>query len=104
MPADLATRLLSEVLQGDLNSVIVHLLVLGSIFVSSIGGAVEELDDYGNWRLTRPLDPRGATHVDHSIQIEIVDIVIELVHLDAARRLVTDAQHLGAGADRRNVL
>src|SRR6185503_20344937 len=97
-------RLLAEILQGNLNSVIVHLLILGPEFLAPVGGTMEELDHHPHRSLPWPLDPRRAADVDHAVEIEVVDVMIELVHLDASGGLIADAQHLRARTNGGYVL
>src|SRR6476659_4326476 len=87
-------RLLAEIFQRNLNSVIVHLLILGPEFLAPVRGTMEELDHHPDRGLPWPLDPRRAADVDHAVEIEVVDVVIELVHLYTAGGLIADAQHL----------
>src|SRR5215510_39655 len=96
-------RLFAEILQRDRNPFVVHFLILGAELLAAVGGAVEELDDVADRRPFRRLDPGGASHVDHAVEIEVIDIVEERAHR-YTERFVADAQHFGARADRRNML
>src|SRR5262245_47638789 len=96
-------RLFAEILQRDRNPFVVHFLILGAELLPAVGGAVEELDDIADLLTFGRLDSRGASYVDHTIEIEIIDIVEERTHR-YTWGFIADAQHFGARADRRNVL
>lgn len=72
--------LLSEVFQGNLNSIVVHLLILGPELLAAVGGAVEKLADLANWRVWLAFEKSGAADVDRAVEIEVVDVLIELAH------------------------
>src|SRR4051812_636065 len=98
------TPLFAEIFQRDLDPFVIHFLVLAAELLAAVGGAMEELDDVGDRCPFGRLDACGAAYVDHAVEIEVIDIVIELPHRHTPGGLVTDAQHFGARARRWNVL
>jgi hypothetical protein len=70
--------------------------------LAAVGGAVEELDDVADLLPFGRLDPSGASHVDHTVEIEIIDIVEERTHR-YTWGLIADAQHFGTRSDRSNM-
>src|SRR5216683_1796759 len=71
---DNVARLIAKIFQRDLDPFIIHLLILGPKLVATVGGAMEELGHGRDGRLTRTFDSRRAAHVDHTVEIEVVDI------------------------------
>ena len=49
-------------------------------------------------------EPGRAANVDRTVEIKVVDIVVEIAHQQSGHRLIADAQHLGARADWSYVL
>src|SRR5262245_8046488 len=90
-------------LQRDRNPFVVHFLILGAELLAAVGGAVEELDDVADRRAFGWLNPGGAAHVYHAVEIEIIDIVEERTHR-YPECFIANTQHFGARADRRDTL
>src|SRR6476646_2225352 len=100
-------RLFAKILQRDLDALIVHLLEIGLELVTTFGAAREELDDMRDRCAILPLerlDPCRRTDVNEAIEVVVDHVVKQCVDVDAARRLVPDAKHLGAIARRSNML
>src|SRR5215471_13387967 len=99
-------RLFSEILEGDLDAVVVHLLILGLVLVAALGAAMVESGDTRNGDTARPverLDLRRRSNIGKTIEIVVSHIVIQGPDVYAAQRLVADTQHLQPVALRRNV-
>src|SRR5438477_10213 len=96
-------RLFAEIFQRDLNPFVIHVLIFGAELLATVAGAVQELDDVADRRSFGRLDPGGASHVDHAVEIEVIDIVEERTHR-YTECFIADTQHFGARADWRDML
>src|SRR5258705_72143 len=92
--------LFAQILERSLDAVVVKLLIVAAKLVAASGTAVEKLCHHSHRSMRQTFEPRGAANVDRAIKIKVVDIVIEVADQQARHRLVADAQHFRAGADR----
>src|SRR5206468_1408944 len=97
-------KLLAEIFQCDLDALVIHLLIAGAILITAICAAMEKLDHRSDQGLTLTFDACGASDIDHAVEIEVIDIVVELAHCWSTRRLVADAKHLCSRPEWRNML
>src|SRR5262245_42974130 len=65
---------------------------------------MEELADRAYRGMRRPLELRRTADVNGDVEIVIINIMIDLAYLRPVDRLTSNAQHLGTGAERSNVL
>src|SRR6266446_10602645 len=101
-----SARLFSKILKRDLDAFVVHLLVLGLELLAALCAAMEEPDDVRNRDTTRPIqrvDLRRRSDIEKTVEIEVVDVVIQGADVYAPQRLVADAEHFRPVALRRNV-
>src|SRR5262249_10912837 len=102
----LAGRLLPKILERDLDAVVVHLLVLGQELLAALCAAMEEADDVANRDTTGPIDRvdfRRRSDIEKTVEIEVIDVIIQGTDVDAPQRLVADAEHFQAVAFRRDI-
>lgn len=83
--------LLTKMLESDLNALIEKLLIFPTELIAAIGAAMEELRHCPDRRMRLALDLCGAAHIGHAVEIVIDDIVVDLTHHYAYRRLAADA-------------
>src|SRR5262249_17107321 len=87
---------LAEILQRDLDALVVHLLELIFELIAPLGAAGEKLDDMRD-RPRRPIDLFDLcrrAHVNEAVKIIVGNVIIERPEIEAAQRLVADAEHL----------
>src|SRR5262245_54653657 len=96
--------LFAQILERSLDAVVVELLIFGAKLVAASGTAVEKLCHHSKRSMRQTVEPRGAANVDRAIKVKVVDVVIEVADQEARHRLVADAQHFCACADRGYVL
>src|SRR6185503_3713975 len=83
-----AKALFAQILEGDLDALVVHLLIVGAKLIAAAGGAVEKLTDHPDGRMRLAVEAGGAANVDRAIEIEIDHVVVELAHQQARHRLM----------------
>src|SRR5262249_60047086 len=85
-------------------AVVIEFLVIAAKVATAIGAAMKILRYDSDRRMRLAFESRRAANVDRAVEIEIVDIVVKVAHQQSGHRLIADAQHLGARADRSYVL
>ena len=99
-------RLFSEIFKRDLDTIVVHLLVLRLELFAALRAAMEESDDVRNRCTTRPInciDLRRRSDIEKTVEIEVIYVIIQGANVYAPQRLVADAEHFQPVALRRNV-
>src|SRR5260221_4701358 len=105
-PGNLVRRLLSEILQRDLDAIVVHLLIFGLGLLTTLRAAMKELDHIRDWGTRRPIeriDPRRRSHIGQTVEIKVNHVVVQGTDIYASRRLIADTEHFCPVALRRNV-
>src|SRR6516225_6864318 len=96
MTSDLSS-LFTEILEGNLNSLVVHFLEVVAELFAALRAAGKKFCDVCNWGMRRPIkcfDQCRRTHVNQSVEIIVDHVIIQCANVDATRGLVSDAQHL----------
>src|SRR5262249_38153142 len=99
-----ANELLAEILQGNLDTVIVELLIVAAELVAAIGPTMKKLTDDPDRGMRLALEFGGAADVNGTVEIIIINVMIDLPDLQPVGRLAPDTEHLGPRANTCNVL
>ena len=74
-------QLLTEVFEGNIDAVVIELLVLVLELIAATCPAMEELGDRPDWRIGRSIHPCRRSEIDETVQVVVDDIVIQLADL-----------------------
>src|SRR5580704_6149934 len=99
----LSVPLFAQVFQRELDSFVVHFLIVGTILIAAAGAAMEEL----NYHTDRP--PRRTFNLGRASKVyRAIEVIIDHVVVEGANRysgcLIADAKHFGSRSYRGDVL
>src|SRR5215510_12555996 len=93
-----AERLLAQIFEGDLNSIVEQLLHIDAELIATACAAMEELHHLANRRVWLAFDLGGAAEVSLPVKVEIHGVLKDLAGERVGNHFGPDAQHLGARA------
>src|SRR5712672_2634568 len=87
-------ELLTKIFERDLDAVIIELLIFSAKLIALTGTAVEKLAYHSHRGVRLTFESRRADNVDGAIEIKIIDIMVEIAHLQPCHGLAADSKHL----------